>query len=449
MAVVLTEWEKKITWWTGIEVTANKVVNLLLREQNNLIKVDNNNYVYTDLQLASWITPEDTIPVWVTTGRVLEADWWDVTWTMLAFKTTSWDTCIYIYWDDWKLYVDNWTWELKQVYLKSEVDALFAQLRSELSEVAFSWDYDDLLNKPTLWTVAPLDAWYNAWNVPVIWQDGTLPSSILPAMAMKAFTVDTLADLTTLSDAIAWDIWYVTAENKTYILVREPYSVAANWEEYTAVNSVNWYRGVVRLTTNDIPIQWTTNMYVTSTEKSIWNSKLALNDVATVATTGNYNDLNNKPSIDTVMSDSSTNAVQNKVIKAYVDTTAWSSAAARVSDTAYWSSWNWDTWVAPSKNAVYDKVNAVDNSISTIEWNITTIQWQITNIWTDKQDKLVSGTNIKTINNTSILGSWNIDTNQVSDTAFWSSWDWDTTHAPSKNAVYDVLWGVETLLANI
>jgi hypothetical protein len=40
------------------------------------------------------------------------------------------------------------------------------------------------------------------------------------------------------------------------------------------------------------------------------------------------------------MSDSSNNAVQNKVIKSYVDTTAGSSAAAKVSDTAYGSSWN-------------------------------------------------------------------------------------------------------------
>ena len=37
---------------------------------------------------------------------------------------------------------------------------------------------------------------------------------------------------------------------------------------------------------------------------------------------------------------------------------------------------------------------------------------------TNKQDTLVSGTNIKTVNNTSILGSGNIDTNQVSDTAY-------------------------------
>lgn len=37
----------------------------------------------------------------------------------------------------------------------------------------------------------------------------------------------------------------------------------------------------------------------------------------------------------------------------------------------------------------------------------------------------------------------------VSDAAFSASWDWDTTHAPSKNAVYDVLWNVNTLLANL
>ena len=38
---------------------------------------------------------------------------------------------------------------------------------------------------------------------------------------------------------------------------------------------------------------------------------------------------------------------------------------------------------------------------------------------------------------------------KISDTAFAASWDGDTTHAPSKNAVYDVLWDVETLLANL
>ena len=38
---------------------------------------------------------------------------------------------------------------------------------------------------------------------------------------------------------------------------------------------------------------------------------------------------------------------------------------------------------------------------------------------------------------------------QVSDAAYSSSWDWVTDTAPSKNAVYDVLWDINTLLANI
>lgn len=32
----------------------------------------------------------------------------------------------------------------------------------------------------------------------------------------------------------------------------------------------------------------------------------------------------------------------------------------------------------------------------------------------------------------------------VSDTAYWSGWDWDTTHAPSKNAVYDAISALST-----
>lgn len=37
----------------------------------------------------------------------------------------------------------------------------------------------------------------------------------------------------------------------------------------------------------------------------------------------------------------------------------------------------------------------------------------------------------------------------VSDVALDSTWDWDTTHAPSKNVTYDAIWDVQTLLANI
>lgn len=421
MTVRLYEWDKTETGWAGIEITDNKVVNLLLRALNNLIKINEDDEAYVDLQLDDWIESTDTLPVGVLTGRVLQADGWLATGTLLVAKTTSGDEIRFLFADDWKLYTDNWTGTFKQIYLKPDVDALFQALRSELATVAFTWNYNDLLNKPTLGTASALDAGTNPWEVPVIQQDGKLDQTIVPVTGvMNTFTVTNKSDLTTLTTAVKWDIGIVTSENKTYILSNDPYSTLSNWTELLfptwAVSSVNWFTWAVVLTTGYIT-ESGDNLYCSTVEKATWNNKLWANNVSTVALTGNYNDLNNKPVVDTAMSDSSTNAVQNKVIKAYVDTTASWSASAVISDTAYWSSWDGDTTHAPSKNAVYDEMN-------TINTNITNMQTDITNLQTTT--------------------SW-----LVSDSAFSSAWDWDTTHAPSKNAIYDVLWDVETLLANL
>ena len=300
MTVRLTEWSKNETWWTAIEVTANKVINLLLRSEDNLLKTEDNE-LYCDLQIADWIEPTDTLEVWVTTGRVLQTDWWIATWTMLCFKTTSWSYACWIYGDDWKLYVDNGTWTFKQVYLKSEVDALFVQLRSEISAVWYSWDYDDLLNKPTLWTAAALDTWTSAWDIPVIWSNGKLDSSIVPTVISSVFTVTNAVDLTTLTNAVKWDYGIVTSESKTYILSQDPYSVQTNRVEMLSpaawVTSVNTKTWAVTLTTTDIAEWDNYHLYVTSNEKNTWNAKLWTNDVATVAISGSYNDLSNKPSL--------------------------------------------------------------------------------------------------------------------------------------------------------
>ena len=40
-------------------------------------------------------------------------------------------------------------------------------------------------------------------------------------------------------------------------------------------------------------------------------------------------------------------------------TCTWTLTASNISDTAYWSGWNWVTTVAPSKNAVYDKIETM------------------------------------------------------------------------------------------
>ena len=150
MPTRIVEWKLPYSWGTWIEIDANKVISLLLRESNNLILVNDNNEIYTDLQLADGIKPTDEFPVWVTVGRVLSSDWWYITGTLLNFKTTSGDYWRWLYGTDGHVYFDAGTGSFVQIYLKSEIDALFQQLRDDLATVAFTWDYNDLLNRPTI-----------------------------------------------------------------------------------------------------------------------------------------------------------------------------------------------------------------------------------------------------------------------------------------------------------
>lgn len=87
---------------------------------------------------------------------------------------------------------------------------------------------------------------------------------------------------------------------------------------------------------------------------------------------------------------------------------------------------DWEIWL-------YDLVNDV---FYTNQWSWTFSKWN--DIGGSIENAGVLSVNGQT-------GTVNI----VDDTAFWPSWDWDTTHAPSKNAVYDAIWNIETLLAAI
>lgn len=132
MPVRIVEWKLPYTWGTGIEIDSNKVISLLLREENNLIMVNDDNEVYTDLQLEDWILPTDEFPVWVTVGKVLQSDGWTQSWLLLNWKTTSGDYARWIYANDGNIYFDNGTWTWKQVYYSSQVDAAIAALRTEV-----------------------------------------------------------------------------------------------------------------------------------------------------------------------------------------------------------------------------------------------------------------------------------------------------------------------------
>lgn len=136
MTVRLYEWDKTETGWAWIEITDNKVVNLILRELNNLIKINSNNEVYTDLQLDDNLLSSAVLPVGVTTGRVLQANGRPVTWTLILAKTTSGDNVKILYGDDGEIRVDNGTGVWKNIttaYFKTqaEYDALPSRKNSD------------------------------------------------------------------------------------------------------------------------------------------------------------------------------------------------------------------------------------------------------------------------------------------------------------------------------
>ena len=131
----------------------------------------------------------------------------------------------------------------------------------------------------------------------------------------------------------------------------------------------------------------------------------------------------------------------------------------------------------------------VNNEVTQVQLiNLSTrfVSQQYVDDWlSTKQATLVSWTNIKTVNSHSLLWDWNIDiiwveeiqfvtqaeydalpssklsdwkayfiyswhgAAIVSDEPYWSTWDWITTQAPSKNVIYDVLGDIETLLATL
>ena len=161
MTVRAVEWKKPYTWGTAIEIDENKVISLRLRDENNLIIYDaGDNEIYVDLQLPDELTPTDAFPVWITTGRVIVDNGWDLQWTLICAKTTSGDNIKLLYADEWTLWIDNWTWTFKQIYFKADVDGIITTLTTYINwELAKKQNWVTSATAPT--DPAEWDLWYD------------------------------------------------------------------------------------------------------------------------------------------------------------------------------------------------------------------------------------------------------------------------------------------------
>ena len=137
MATRVVEGKKPYTWGKAIEIDENKVISLRLRDENNLIIWDEwDNEIYVDLQLDDEITPTSAFPVWITTGRVIVDNWWDLAWTIICAKTTSGDNIKLLYADEGTLWIDNWTGTFKQIYFRADVDLIIQAIQNQIDALS-------------------------------------------------------------------------------------------------------------------------------------------------------------------------------------------------------------------------------------------------------------------------------------------------------------------------
>ena len=110
--------------------------------------------------------------------------------------------------------------------------------------------------------------------------------------------------------------------------------------------------------------------------------------------------------IDSELSTDSENAVQNKVITNALNDKASKTELSNVSTSKA------DKADVYTKQEIDDKFTNAQSQINQISTDTSAINTEVQTLKTDKQDTLVSGTNIKTINGQSLLGEGNIEIQQ-------------------------------------
>ena len=128
--------------------------------------------------------------------------------------------------------------------------------------------------------------------------------------------------------------------------------------------------------------------------------------------------------------------------KKYVDDTA----AGKISDTAYAASWDWVTTIAPSKNAVYDKISAMDTTIASKanDSDVVKLTWTQTITWT----KAFSWVDVN-------INNWNLEVFDSDPGQLWLISDWITISADKITAhdnsdiEYTFTWSWSTKIARL
>ena len=309
MVVRLKEPDIKLTAWDGIEITENNVINVLLREANNLIHVNEDRELYVDLQLDDWIEPDDDLPVGVTTGKILAEDWWQQSGIILNRKTTSWDYVRLIYANDWKLYYDPGTgvwneigwgggWSINVATATSlwviklgsntvqsvaaetpsaEAGRTYAvQLNSSNQAlVNVPWEEYESLPEEQNWqdeslvTTGEKYTWNHKQDALTAWTNITISNWVISANITNVYTykgsVASQSNLPTSGQAVG-DVWLALDTGISYAWN------GTSWISMGSTVDLSNYFNKLQDDSDDIT-EWQSHLFASPSEKAYWNGK--------------------------------------------------------------------------------------------------------------------------------------------------------------------------------
>lgn len=440
MAVRLKEWMIPYTWWDGIEITDNHVINVLLRAANNLIQVNDDREIYVDLQLPAGIAPDDVFPVWITTWEILAQDWWQQSGTIINSKTTSWDYVRLIYANDWNLYYDPWTWQWIMIGTATAIDVntktFFMNSASDLTTAQSAWD------------------WYMAWKNPILMLDNE--AYILRSyengnweIRPFYFVSTTFADVSSASlvkdaqyNVIQFDVDPDTSDwSKPWNTVSGVYKITSNLKD--------WFVTLLDNQTIGWTKTFTTSPVVPSKSTSAWNNPTTIATEAQVYLKQDKLTAWSWISIDPTTNTISANVQGALVFKGSVaDVASLPSSWNTIWDTYYviadnaMYSWDWTQWISVG-NTQIDLTNYFNTTTDTTdditEWstNLFVTSAEKTT-WNGKQNVLTAGSNIQ-INWTTISAT---DTKYSAGTWIWITGTTINNTAPFSPENAGTVWQV-------
>lgn len=140
--------ESKLTDWVSRMVYSDQqfFFKTALRAAFNLLHYNQQDELYADLQLESWMTPTSSFPIWVNVWNVDSTDGRPQSWIMVNALSSSWDYMRRLYGDNGELYFDWGTGVFSQILTSDDITDILQTLRSELATVAFTWKSSDLNN---------------------------------------------------------------------------------------------------------------------------------------------------------------------------------------------------------------------------------------------------------------------------------------------------------------